>query len=348
MKKILLALLTIAVIAATGWVPARAAPASCFSDEIADIGTHWGGGDIAALARMGVVSGYPEKDQEGENRYYFRPDRKVTRAEFAVILAGALGLEGIPGAGAFADSPGIPSWAAGSVAALHHLGIVKGFPLPGGGVEFRPGSPVTRAELAAMFSGAAGSGAGPGEAPGFADVPAGSWYSGAVARAYALGIIRGRSPWVFAPLDGASRAEVAAMTVRLLEKDASGIPPDGLLAGVVERYYKALPAAIADGDPSGLLALADGEFYLGLSRGGAGIWEGIPDSGSTLKVNPGAPEVIFKSGRLARLKCISEFTDSPGDPGDGGLSGSLAESIFLRRVGQEWKIYQVKVEEIRL
>ncbi len=349
MKKVLLACLTIAVLAVIGRVPAGAAPAACFSEEIADIGTHWGRGDMAALARMGIMSGYPEKEGSGGKtitRYYFRPDWKVTRAEFAVILAGALGLEGDEEADAFADGREIPGWAAKPVGALHARGIIKGFPVSGGGFEFRPWSLVTRAELAAMFAGAAGGGPGTEGGHRFPDVPRDSWYSGAVARAYSLGIIRGRPNGLFAPRESASRAEVAAMTVRLLERDVNGAPPDLLLAEVVGEYYKSLPAALGRGDASGLLALADGAFYLGLTRGGAGIWENIPGANSNVVIDPGDPEVVFKSGRLARLRCASGFTE--GGPGNGSLAGRLTESLYLRRIGDHWKIYHVEVEDVRL
>lgn len=350
MKKILLAVLAFIVMAGAWRNEAGAAPAPCFSEEIADIESHWGREDMAALARMGIMAGYPESANSGgeeKPRFYFLPDKNVTRAEFAVILAGALGLEGDDQAGVFADRDDIPWWAAGPVGALYKQGILKGFPRAGGGVDFKPGSEINRAELAAMFAVAVKGGAG-GDPPGFLDVPPGSWYAGAVQRAYSLGITRGRSGDVFAPLDAASRAEVAAMTVRLLEKDAGLVPPDGQLAGVVENYYKALSAALGGGDASDLLSLADGGFYLGLTRGGAGLWENIPGLDARVTVSPGQPDVTFKSGRLARVRCVSGFSGSPDDPGGEALTGEVAESFYLRRSGEVWRIYHTEVEDISL
>lgn len=348
MKKFLLVILVFIVMAGAAWREAWAAPASCFSEEIADIESHWGRENMAALARMGVMAGYPETENpEGEEitRFYFKPGKKVTRAEFAVILAGALGLEGDQEPGIFADSGEIPRWAAGSVGALYKRGILKGFPRAGGGVDFKPWSEVSRAELAAMVAGAVKSNTGESRGPGFLDVPPGSWYAGAVERAYILGIIRGRSDSLFAPRDIATRAEVAAMTVRLLEKDTEGAPPDSQLAGVVKKYYESLPAALSGGGASGLLALADGGFYLGLTRGGAGLWENIPGMDSRLTVSPGQPAVAFKSGRLARLRCVSGFS---GGPEGEALAGEVVESFYLRRSGEVWKIYHVEVEDVSL
>lgn len=350
MKKFLLVILALIVMAGGARREAGAVPASCFSEEIADIESHWGREDMTSLARMGVMAGYPEtvNSEGGEiTRFYFKPDKKVTRAEFAVILAGALGLEGVRQAGAFADGGDIPRWAEGSVGALHKRGILKGFPRAGGGVDFKPGSEVTRAELAAMFAAAVKGYSGEDRGPGFLDVQPGSWYAGAVERAYALGVIRGRSDGVFAPLDVASRAEVAAMTVRLLERDAEVTPPDSQLAGVVKQYYESLPAALGGGDAAGLLALADGGFYLGLTRGGAGLWENIPGLDNRLTVSPGQPAVAFKSGRLARLRCVSAFSGQGGQEGE-TLAGEVVENFYLRRSGEAWKIYHVEVEDVSL
>ena len=54
-------------------------------------------------------------------------------------------------------------------------------------------------------------------AHGFSDVPADAWYAGEVARAVELGIVEGVGNGLFAPNQPATRAEVAAMMVRLYD-----------------------------------------------------------------------------------------------------------------------------------
>ena len=52
---------------------------------------------------------------------------------------------------------------------------------------------------------------------GFTDVPQDAWYAGEVARAAELGIVEGVGNGLFAPNQPATRAEVAAMMVRLYD-----------------------------------------------------------------------------------------------------------------------------------
>ncbi|MBE3551778.1 MAG: S-layer homology domain-containing protein [Kyrpidia tusciae] len=79
----------------------------------------------------------------------FEPDRAVTRAEGAAMIAKTLGLSASGGSG-FPDLKG--SWAEGSVAALRAKGIVAGFP---DGL-FHPDQPLTRGDMAVMVARAMG------------------------------------------------------------------------------------------------------------------------------------------------------------------------------------------------
>lgn len=81
-----------------------------------------------------------------DNRGRCYPNRSITRAETAVMVAKALGLTGAESL-SFTDSDRIPSWAAEAVSAVCHAGIIKGFPEG----TFLPQNNLTRAEAAVII-----------------------------------------------------------------------------------------------------------------------------------------------------------------------------------------------------
>ena len=174
--------------------------------EFADLAGHWAKSAIEEAARIGFVEGYPDDS--------FRPDRSVTRAEFAAMLVRALGLPASGGGGPdFSDSGEIPEWAAPYAAAAASAGIVRGYE----DGSFRAGSNITRAEMAAMLARALGDAPAAGAAPEFADsgsIPA--WAEGYVAKVYDAGIMTGRPNGRFDPHAQSTRAEAAAAILRLL------------------------------------------------------------------------------------------------------------------------------------
>lgn len=169
-----------------------------------DLGGHWAKNDIRRLVGLLAVSGYPDGA--------FKPDNSITRAEFATILAKAMGWPADAGAVKFADAPAIPAWAKGYVGAAVARGVISGYE----DNTFRAGRLISRDEIAVMVVKALGRGAS-GKALSFADtavVP--SWAAGYVATAVDAGIVRGLPGNVFAPANNATRAESATMIARLL------------------------------------------------------------------------------------------------------------------------------------
>ena len=111
---------------------------------------HWAGRTVSYMNKMGVVKGY---DENGES--VFKPDGKVTRAEFAVMAVNTLGIDLFSYENAdlscFADMESIPAWAWKYVAAAYDLGIIAGRQETNG-LYFAPGPEITRAEAAAIIS----------------------------------------------------------------------------------------------------------------------------------------------------------------------------------------------------
>ena len=170
-----------------------------------DVAGSWEEGPVLALAALGAVGGYPDGT--------FRPAQAVSRAEFAALLQRGLHLA--PGSAAalsgFPDAAAVPSWAAPALAAAAGAGLLQG----GAGGALDPGGDLSRAEAAVIAARALGLGAG--KAPAFQDAAAiPSWAAGAVAAAVQDGLLQGYPDGTFRPLQPVTRAEAAALLLRLL------------------------------------------------------------------------------------------------------------------------------------
>ncbi len=188
---------------------AEAAPpatdGSATKASFSDISFHWAEAGIKQAVSAGIVSGYPDGT--------FKPDRTVTRAEFAVMLMNALKPQGDGAALAFADKAKIGSWAQRSIAQAVQAGIVNGYE----DGSFRPNGEITRAEMAAMIAKALGQMDGAAAPSGFADdqdIP--DWAKGAVAEMKKLGIIKGKGANEFVPGGKATRAEAVTVLLNML------------------------------------------------------------------------------------------------------------------------------------
>ncbi|WP_205621646.1 S-layer homology domain-containing protein [Paenibacillus sanguinis] len=100
-----------------------------------DVKGHWSQMTIENLAEKGVVNGYTDGS--------FRPDRTISRAEFAAILVHALGLTS-KGNKDFADTT--DHWARQAISTAYSYGIIQGYD----SVTFGPDNFITREEMAQM------------------------------------------------------------------------------------------------------------------------------------------------------------------------------------------------------
>lgn len=132
----------------------RTKPSDGFQTRLIDMRGHWARDAVAALEERGIIKGYT-----AVNGYlFFSPDKPISRAEAAVLMARVLGVTAPPAAydGNFADLEG--HWAKNEVLALAEKGIVRGTARPGGSgsaaavTVFRPADQITRAEAAALIA----------------------------------------------------------------------------------------------------------------------------------------------------------------------------------------------------
>lgn len=145
----------------------------------------------------------------------FGPERNMTRAEVTTMFARLL-TEQIDAAKTYPNTfTDVPSthWAADYIGYMQQFGIVMGF----NDGSFRPDAPVTRAQFAAIASRFEKLTEG---SKSFIDVPSTHWAAKYINFAATRGWVTGYSDGTFKPENPISRAEVAAVTCRLLERSA--------------------------------------------------------------------------------------------------------------------------------
>ncbi|MGI2295040.1 family 10 glycosylhydrolase [Paenibacillus sp. GXUN7292] len=174
--------------------------------KFSDILGHWAEASIKLAAAKGIISGYADGT--------FKPKSEVTRAEFAVMLARMLNLQGNGAELEFNDKTAIGSWATQGIAQAVQAGIVKGY----SDGSFRPNAKISRVEMVTMIVNALGFADNSKATTGFADdadIPA--WARAAVAAAAENGLVQGVGGNKFAPNQTATRAESVVVLLRALE-----------------------------------------------------------------------------------------------------------------------------------
>jgi len=172
--------------------------------SLRDIGTNWAKQNIESLVNKGIVNGYPDGT--------FRPDRQVTRAEFAKMMTSAFTFETVESA-SFRDIAN--HWARSNILTLAGAGIAQGYP----DNSFRPDHPISRAEVVAMIVRTLRMDDIKGYAEGvsFTDVPKGHWAHDSIETALRLKILPPYLRGTFGPSTPATRAETAAMVDEALK-----------------------------------------------------------------------------------------------------------------------------------
>lgn len=145
----------------------------------------------------------------------FGPERNMTRAEVTTMFARLL-TEQIEAdktySNTFSDVPK-GYWAANYIGYMQQFGIITGY----SDGNFRPDAPVTRAEFAAIASRFEKLTEG---SKSFTDVSDTYWAARYINFAATRGWVTGYSDGTFKPENTITRAEVAAVTCRLLERSA--------------------------------------------------------------------------------------------------------------------------------
>ena len=153
----------------------------------------------------------------------YEPDRNMTRAEFAAVMVRALGLEPGNGASSFGDVAS-NEWYCGYVKTAAAYGIIKGY----SDAAFGPDDTITREQAMTMMARAmkiTNLKAGLTDSEGnklmaaYSDSATVSTYANtSIAECIKTGVVSGRQNHTLAPKAYVTRAEVAVMAERLLQK----------------------------------------------------------------------------------------------------------------------------------
>jgi hypothetical protein len=156
---------------------------------------------IDILVSRGIISGYPDGT--------FRPDRGVSRAEFAKMVC--LAKDWVP-----ADTSATPfkdvatdHWACGYIENIKSNAVIVGYP----DGSYGPGKEISRAEIAAIVSRLLSLKAGKSS---FKDISS-HWAQASICSCYEAGIINGYGDVTFRPNNPATRAEAAKMISRMFD-----------------------------------------------------------------------------------------------------------------------------------
>ncbi|MDI4647960.1 S-layer homology domain-containing protein [Cohnella hashimotonis] len=180
-----------------------------------DTMNHWAKDAVEDMGSRMVV--------EGTGGGLFSPDREVTRAEFAAIVVRGLGLKPESGDSSFSDVAA-GDWHGAAIATASAYGLIDGF----ADGTFRPNDKLTREQAMVIVSkaltitGLQGKLSIPSADAAlrpFKDAAAVSaWAQEGVAASVTAGIATGRGDAKLAPKEAVTRAEVAALVQRLLQK----------------------------------------------------------------------------------------------------------------------------------
>jgi hypothetical protein len=183
--------------------------------EFSDVANHWAKNAVNDMGSRMVI--------DGTGKGQFSPDRDITRAEFAAIVVRGLGLKIESSKSAFSDVK-TTDWFSGAVATAASYHLIDGLEVS----TFRPNDKITREQAMAIvaramtITGLKAAAQGNSAADillSYADgADASQWAQGSIAASVSAGIISGRDNETLAPQDYITRAEVAAMIQRLLQK----------------------------------------------------------------------------------------------------------------------------------
>ncbi|MBP1966427.1 S-layer homology domain-containing protein [Paenibacillus aceris] len=198
-----------AVLEKTGSAPTSSTDVKTFDD----IQGHWAQKDIEELVSKQIIDGMSDQ--------VFQPNLEMNRAQLVTILTKAMKLQD-PNMSKTFDDVASDAWYKDAVYAAYNAQIVSGV----SDNSFAPNANVTREQLAVMvvnaYLNATGkmlSDVAPAQAASYVDaINISDWAKPYVSAATALGLLNGVDESHFAPMEQSTRAQVAAVMVRMLGK----------------------------------------------------------------------------------------------------------------------------------
>lgn len=177
----------------------------CDESPFTDIDGHWGEDYIADLYCDGAV--------QGKSSTIFAPNDSATRAELVKIALLGADVDISDSATEPFTDVSSKDWFYSVVATAYEEDFVEGYSTG----EFKPNSAVNRAEALVILLRIFEVDTQSGSSSPFKDVSTSAWYFPAVYTSYMKGIVEGYSDGTFGAAKNISRAEIAALVVRMQE-----------------------------------------------------------------------------------------------------------------------------------
>ncbi len=179
-------------------------------NQFTDIDNHWAKEDIMAMAKLGIVNGYPNGT--------FLPNGNITRAEFSKMIVSALDLETEIYLGGHSDVL-VGDWHANHIATMVKNELAAGYP----NGTFNPNGNITRNEMAMILAKVLKLEVNADTQEVilsiFKDmklIP--DWARNSVAQVVSAELMKGDTDSNFNPSNTATRAEAATVIFRLINK----------------------------------------------------------------------------------------------------------------------------------
>jgi len=189
--------------------PVQTMPAAPFND----IAGHWAEENIIRLAERGIIHGYPDGS--------VKPDAEITRAEMAVIVVLAAGLQPAETITLkFKDTDQIPSWAIGFVQTGVDNGIIYGYE----DNTFRASNNLTREEMVVLIMQAFKYGSSENLELEFIDSDEiGDWSKPFVVKSVEMAFVAGYPDNTFKPKRNVTRAEAFTVLLKAIEEKEADV-----------------------------------------------------------------------------------------------------------------------------
>lgn len=166
---------------------------------------HWAAGSINALADLAIINGYPDGT--------FKPENKITRAEFAKMMAKIAPEVAADKKAKVSFSDAVKGeWYYDSVVYMAENGYINGYP----DKTFKPNAEITREEIAQIVYKVKGL-KDTTKSDIFKDVPSKLWSATAINTLADNALIKGYGDGTFRPSGFATRAEAATFVDNLIK-----------------------------------------------------------------------------------------------------------------------------------
>ncbi|MCL2368921.1 MAG: S-layer homology domain-containing protein, partial [Oscillospiraceae bacterium] len=175
-----------------------------------DMPSHWASYAAGRLATLEKIIGH-----RVDSRFFFHPDRGITRGDFLIWLCAVMGIEPTDDVDTIFADPDIPVWMKGFIVAATEENIIEGVPSASYQQTsyFLPNRAITRIEAIRMISAALGVAGHDDDLTGLfndiADIP--DWGKIHVRHLAELQIITGDGSGYLRPARNLSRGEAAEM-----------------------------------------------------------------------------------------------------------------------------------------